>query len=64
MVRANMAGKIGIDELNPHQKRVAKERGEQKTAFGYCPTCRRYSWLKLNNRRWICNECGRPTEEV
>ncbi len=54
---------LGID-TNPHQKIVAKERGERKTAFGYCQTCRRYSWMTLNNKRWVCNECGCPVEEV
>jgi len=60
MVRENME----LDTLNPHQKRAAKERAQQKTKFDYCPTCRRYRWMKLNNRQWVCNECGCLTEEV
>jgi len=55
---------MGIVELNPHQRRAARERAGQQIKFGYCPTCRRYRWMTLNNRRWVCNECGCPAEEV
>jgi len=57
MVRAIM-------DLNPHQKRAAKERAKRETKFDYCPTCRRYRWLTLSSGQWICNECGCPAEEV
>ena len=44
------------DELNPHQKRVAKERRE--TEMIYCPVCRRYRWAEIQGRFRQCLECG------
>ena len=29
---------MGIVELNPHQRRAARERAGQQIKFGYCPT--------------------------
>jgi hypothetical protein len=55
---------MGIDELNPHQKRVAKERAKQKTKFDYCQTCQRYRWMIYENNHWVCFECGCPVEEA
>jgi ribosomal protein L37AE/L43A len=52
---------VELDKHNPQRKKAAKERAEQKTKFDYCSTCRRYSWMRLNNRQWVCNECGCPT---
>jgi hypothetical protein len=34
-------------ELNPHQKRAAKERTKQKTKFDYCPNCQRLRWMTM-----------------
>jgi ribosomal protein L37AE/L43A len=53
-----------LDTLNPHQERVSRERAGQKTKFDYCATCQRYRWMRLENRQWVCSECGCPTEGV
>jgi hypothetical protein len=35
------------NELNPWQKRAAKERRERQTEMIYCPGCRRYRWATI-----------------
>jgi len=51
---------MDIDQsLNPHQQRVARERRNSNVRFGYCPTCRRYRWLKDNH----CRDCGCSVQE-
>jgi len=49
-------------ELNPHQRRAAKEGGDGELVFGYCPTCRHSSWMEFRNKHWVCRACGCPIE--
>ena len=50
---------VGLgEELNPHQKRVMKERGTRQTAIVYCPRCQRYEWAEDLGRSYHFRECG------